>query len=762
MEKAAKAPRAFQEDAKRRRIRDSENLFALTTEKHSAKQSGISELLVELEQRLRALRAIRKLDPAQCAEEILAILRELVRFDGVSASLDFELPHFLQTLWAEAPIRALVEDILRAARAVLSPNSTIQLRESYQPDRRIAQLDFFLDWYAQRRAALCLFGDHNLYGAAAVLVQSVVHDQVFLGERGFEVVSTVRVDGLEFQSLWLSVALFHEGNQVRVKNGWEYWAGDSELFVLPRGRAQDAREQYASSVMPIIPHDQRAIYHGLKLFIPYAALDLPPNSRQQIDCEVSLLSSSGSVLSADACTETLALPGGAAASSAATAAPSPAALGFWARNVGNGDSVSLLSVEQERRVEARREIHSLRIHGDLLLVNRREQSLTLEVRFLTREGNLIESEFPSFSARDGAFLYRSTIVPGEIIARYPSLACSIPLVALELDAGTHELLAELIVLDQEREIVCGAVRLIELTVTSPIPGQRVEIDEIDAMLPEKIDSTLYIEHVTIDSNHVFNSRDAIRAEIFFIDHAVQSELMQIRAVLRAAHPDSRQPERSIVRGLSFFRQSGRHEHSAVFVFDCDDVLRMASGVTNERLLHLEIQVFDARGETQLSARRTFTVKPHFGVERLVPTNSLYGRHHVEIVDAQLRETPQRGGEMLIELVTNFDLLSTEKTPYSLYVEPLSKPRDAKAVERISPDGFLVEIPPPAIEAALTTHRALFQEPRYVRVPQALRASGARALKMMLFSPSGRLLQVVYQRLAPSSLIDRPISAAQPQ
>lgn len=750
MESAAENRRVFQEDAKRRRARDTDNLFAIAPEKQHVRSprpslQSVSQVLVGLEQRIRDLRAAKNLAAGACAEEVLAIIRELIRFEGVSGSLDFELPHFFQALWAEAPIRALVESIVRVARAILNPNCNKPLLDAYHPAQQIALVDYLIDWYAQRRATLALFDGQHVFGAGAVVVRSVTHDQFFLGERGFEIVSSVRVDGFEFQSLWLSATLFSESAPVRVRKGWEYWARDSELFVVARDQSFDSRDQYVASVMPIVPRDQRAIYHALRLFVPYSALDLPASARQQIDCEVSLLSASGAVLSADACTETLTLPG--ESERARPAIPSLPALGFWPRNVGNGDTVTVTGVEQQRRIEARREIHSLVLSSDMLFVNRVGQTLTLEVRFLTREGNVIESEYPSYSGRDGSFLYRSAITVSTIIARYPELSCEIPMVALDLDPGNHELIAELIVLDAQNEVICGAVSVVGLMVVEPHPGQLIEMRESCAEAPDKIDSTLFVEGVSIDASYVFNSRDAVRAEIVFTDRAQRTELMQLRAVLSVAESGAGDAfERAVARGMSFVRRSNQHEHRMVFIFDCDEVLRMASGIVNKRLLKLDVEVLDTQGQLNVSTRRTFTVPAQFGVERGVPSQSLYGKNDVEIIDAQIRETPQRGGELLIELTTNFDLLSMEREGYSLYVEPLNRPRDAKALERISPDGFLVEIKPPTIEQSLVAQWALVQQHSVVRMPQALRASGARGLKMMLFSPSGRLLQVVYQRL----------------
>ncbi len=450
--------------------------------------------------------------------------------------------------------------------------------------------------------------------------------------------------------------------------------------------------------------------------------------------EVSLLSSGGTVLCADACSETISLPLG----SDRGAVPSPSALGFWPRNIGRGDFISITKCETQRKVEARRDVYSLKVECDLTLIDRQSDSLQVELRLLTREGALIESELPSYRNRDGAFVFCSAVVPQEIVAHYPSLQCIVPLIAFELDAGLHNLLAEVIIFDREKSIVCGDICEISIDMPLPIPGQRAEIEDIRADAPTKIDSPLFVEQIVIDSSYQFNSRDALRVEVVVLDQAPVFEPMQSRLSLAAPGGAAH------ARGLSLLRHSQTTEQSLLYVFDCDEVLKLA-GDARELIIHFEL--LDRKGEIQLSTTRNIFLAPHFGLEKGVPSSAIYGRNEVEIVDAQIRETPQRGGELLLNVTANFDTLACEKQNYALYIEPLRTPRSAKPEPGLASDGFYVEFPPPKAAQQSAPPMKLLQEAQLVRVPFSQQNSGAYGLKLMLLSPSGRLLQVVYQKFS---------------
>lgn len=745
METAAKPRLAIPNDRNRsRRPADAEPLFVVSSDKPPAAlpvsgrppfdQSGLTALLFSLEARLRQIRLTRKPDPRVCAEEILAMLRELARFDRDVASLDVALPELLGELWAPAYMRSLVLKLLSDARLVLHPRVSASVLAQYETSVQIARFDGFLEWFSRRHAALLAYAEHPLCDAGDVLITGILHDQHFLGERGCEVFASVRVDGLEFQTLWVRAMVYCGEEPVALRDGWHFWAHDPEQFSFQREAEEIDSSGSFVSLLPVMPVDQRAIYDQVRLFVPYAALDLPLQSRQQLDFEVALLSSSGRVLASDACCETIALPG----ASSSRPIPSPAALGFWERNVGRDESIVIRRVCVARRLEARREIHMLEVEYDLCVVSREVEELSVEMRLLTLEGNLIESALRGFAARDGSFLFRQSFNPDSPVASVPSSLYTVPLTALELDAGVHDLLVELTVIGADNRVICGAVE--RLSLEMPEMKYPALIEEPEAAVEQAIDTALTITGVTINGGWRFNLRDALRVEVSLFDGGVLPAAVDMRVLVDCVE-GHREGAALLMRALHIERSGDERELSRIFTFDSEEVLKLFPENRVASALEITVEIVDHRRAVILSTTRECLLGEHFGRERNAHTVSR-AMHELEILDAEVRSTPQRGGECLVDLVLNFDPVRCEHGDYTLYCEPIVPGR---AVTGSGGDGCMVELPPPLVSVT-SPGLSMVQERRTVRLPLAASAFAAHGARLMLFSPGGRLLQVVYQRV----------------
>jgi hypothetical protein len=742
METAEKLRRAISKDKKKSRFNSGEGALFVVPNNETKNSTSAADTFVDLldqfEKKITNLARSRAQATTSCAEEICSLLRELLRNLTGALVVSDALTVLADYYWADPVIVSMIEKIESdALRVIQSLLPVTRKSESYNSHQQIARLRNFSEWLRRRQATLCYFEDRAIVETAAVVIRSVLHDRERLGVRGFEVLVSARLESFEYQALWLCLQLYADGEPVLVRPEWSLWQEDGELFIVSKEEAAALNVPKFTTVIPITPSQQRLLIDAATLFVPYAALDVVTSRRTEIEIEVLLLSEAGISIAADASTEFCAVPPD---SQHSPTIPSPLSLGFWPHNLSTGEIIRQLTVAPSCAIVANREVHVVQVAADLELYNREGQVLTVEIRFLTRAGHLIESELEGYRTPNGTFLYSQPLYPDSECMRYSPLRLSIPLIALELDPGQVELFAEVTILDRNRQVVCGDL----VTAGLFVPDlTRIRSSATAMLSPSSSDTVLTLKALSIDSAYSINQRDAVRIEVLLADSAQHREVCQLRLKIHPTQASTSYQDQVIVRGLIVERGSDWPERSFVFVIDGEEFMPSHPDGLQVLSFTATIDLIDSRGLSKIRTKRSFVLADNFANECGAWLDSSYAGQGVEIIDAQTRCTPLRGGEVLIDLAINCEHSAAHQKPYPIYFEPVRRLNNSRGQVHEKIEGCVVEIallPPSSLELVCAGER---QQRQQVRLPRLFQSPEYDSLKMMLFSPEGQLLQVLY-------------------
>ncbi|MBN8549399.1 MAG: hypothetical protein J0M12_08805 [Deltaproteobacteria bacterium] len=441
-----------------------------------------------------------ELSSKQLGREVLTILRQIIREDSDPTTHDDAVETLFHRLWGEPVMQKLFVDLHNRACAILhtSHNSIPDMER----DVVAAELEQIVSWYERRKFSLAMLREQKSADDAIFGLQ-VFHDRSHAGVDGFEVSCGLGLVGHRNEELWLKVFVRSFGEYVFARDGWEHWIDDTETLVravVPVGTSQE--ELRVSSIVPISPPGQRSIFDTVRCFLPYAALDLPAG-RQDVVIEVGLFDSRGRCLLSDSQSELVSIP----ATEEIIPIPSPQSVGLWPSNVSSGDSISRVKIQRGFRDESR---EVLTILSNIDLAGHRGEALSLECRFMNLQGELVESGLAAMMEPDGSFLFRSELMIMSDLWRVYERAIEIPLAALSLDAGSHDLLCQLTLVDATRRVLCGTFERFSLEIQPESIAPQAPLHEQDALMesPDPM-SDLQIGAFSIEPESRFNGTSVI-------------------------------------------------------------------------------------------------------------------------------------------------------------------------------------------------------------------------------------------------------------
>lgn len=417
------------------------------------RSTNLGAFLVEAGEQIHALRSS---DAAAVpfAETAFGILTTFLERETGCTSLEDSMGLLFHQMWGGAAQLRLLADLFYNLRSFLCRADAPSADEDLPYDRTtlLNELESVLSWYGHRKVSLAVLEEECArQGEADALFGMRIFDQKCNhGQPGFEVACGLRISGHAGEQLWLKVQ-FREGS--RFLKGRHAWLDQAGLKYCTR-----ATEGRVSAVLPISPEHQRLMIDEAKLFIPYVALGLQPGT-QTVEVVLSLTSRDGAELLSAARPHTFIVPPSFQVRDVSLY--SPHLLGMWENDPVHGDGLSCFSVAASSE--------ALTITGDVSLYDREEAPLTLACRVLYDD----ETEVP-LSDESRARL-KAVLTPDRPVKVYQGLTFSLPLLALNLEAGHYDVLVEVTLCACDGRLLFGTretacVEIAPITVENPLAG----------------------------------------------------------------------------------------------------------------------------------------------------------------------------------------------------------------------------------------------------------------------------------------------------
>lgn len=689
-----------------------------------------------------------ELSSKQLGREVLAILRQLIREDSDPSTHDDAVETLFHRLWGEPVMQRLFVDLHNRACAIL--HTAHRSFVDMERDVVATELEQIISWYERRKFSLAMLQSQGGQDDCIFGLQ-VYHDRSSVGVDGFEVSCGLCLIGHRSEELWLKVFVRSFGEFVLVRPGWEHWIDDTETLVraVPRAGEPDGDER-VSSIVPVCPAGQRSIIDSVRCFLPYAALDLPPG-RQDVMIEVGLYDSQGRRLLFGSQPERLSIP----AAENIKPVPSPQSLALWPGNSFAGDSISRVRVQRGFRDDSR---EVLTILSNLELSGHRGETLQLECRIMDLQGSLVESGQASMMDPDGSFALRSDLVVASDVWRFYDRALEIPLTALSLDEGLHDLLCRLTVLDSTRRILCGTVERLNLEISAEsIAPQAVTSEHEIVMESPDPTSDLQIGAFSVDPEARFNGTPVVALAISL--SAPDWRTKVCRVVLSVEQdpimtPSTKlrlRPQRHTLC-CGGFETASRQTLSAQFSAHelASYLLLPPEGVK----LLARVQVYTLDDRLIFNRTRPFLLRQQ-EVSGSSQVAAFAGSGNARISHIETR--PVVGSvDIKTDLAVNLRLDDPEACRFSVYHEVLDPQGQALRQHR----GLEAELLPGSIlslDFSENAFRCRYREGWFqihldlqnTLCPsgeQAIPEPGVYTLKVMLFTEQGRLTHVVHQSL----------------
>lgn len=701
----------------------------------------LSEFLLKLEQRTRQIRA-SGLRGRALAEEVQAILREFVRGEGDSYGLEEGLEAVLHRLWAGPSVRGALFDLYRRSARVLQPRATAAEQERFRPEFVAYELGELLGWYAKRKTTQYRLDEAGEEGDDIISPPVITHDVFYCGARGCEVAVAMRLLGHEFESLWFKVFLEHDGKPIHARRAWHWWIDETDSFL---GAAPEKLGRF-SSIAPIVPSSQRLLVDSLKVFIPYAAIDIHPG-RYDFQVEGGVYDQRGNRLLHCVASDVFHIP---PPYQEGPSVPSPAALGLWSNDAVSGDRLEHVRVAQITRSENARQAHFLKVQADLELCGHVDELVQLECRFMTRDGDLIDGDTSLYTARDGTFCASLELRPQRSRAKYFDIELLVPVVALALDAGRYDLFCEIALVLPNQRTLCGVIQPVEVVV----PDYQAQRGRLELRDPESpaADSGLRLAGVDISPVYAFDLKECIRVETVLSSQDWGESIYSLSVSIEGRSDDAAEFPVA-VKSVCLGGEPGNADRSIVFNFDRGLLAAPGARMHDEDVAcRCRVRVTSLDDRCVLESIRHFTLPPAecgYDVQDLAPS----GAGGVEIVDI-VPNVPSSNHRVTFDVLLNVSTMVPEPGAYSLYYEITTAGDVAaeNAAGSASLGGQLRAIDFSQTLVPVSDCPGWFQRRIEIECERSgaqaagARGSRGRMLKVMIFSHAGRLLQVAYHRL----------------
>ncbi len=457
--------------------------------------------------------------PKQLAREVLSIQRQLIREEAGAGVQGDAIEALYERLWAEPPMQRLFLDLYNKSCAIL--HSAMSSVEGFDRAIVAADLERIISWYVQRKNTLTAL-ERRGTSDDALLNLAVRHDRSFLGVKGIEISCSLALSGHRFQDLWFKVFLRSGGSFVGVRAGWEHWVDETEtlLKIVPVNSSHPVEGARVSAILPVSPASEHCLVDDLRCFIPYAAMDLVAGPHE-VMVEAGIYEASGKRLLFVNQSEQISI----AEVDDEYPIPSLQSFAVWPVDVATGDSIERLRIRRGHR-EGNREV--LAITYSLELWGHRDEPLKLRCRVLSMQGDPVDGGINSMREGDGSFLYESELTLTSDIARFYDRSLEIPLHALSLDEGQHELFCMLSVVDGSGRTLCGAFERFALNIEGAQlmpPGAEEERSGIPSGSDPSLD--LQIGGFLVDAEARFNGTPTIKLGITLASSAWLTKVCRV-------------------------------------------------------------------------------------------------------------------------------------------------------------------------------------------------------------------------------------------
>ncbi len=415
------------------------------------KSGNLGAFLAEVGERIHELK-VRKLAPAEFTNSVFEILTSFLVRETGSRNLEDSMGLLFHQMWGGgAELRLLADLYYRLRKLKVQSSQPASWQEiDFDQSRFLTELEAVLCWYGRRKVSLSVL-DEELprdHEADVLFGVRLFDGRIRHGVPGFEVVCGLRLSGHADEQLWLKVQFRDGTNFLKGKHAWLDQSGLNYCTRSTEGRV--------SAVLPISPDHQRLIVDEAKVFIPYVALGVQPG-KQTLETVLSLVAEDGAELLVHSQVHTFVVP--PCFEIREVSSFSPHLLGMWENDVARGDGLFDFGVDTSAE--------ALTIKGNVSLFDRDEKDVKLECRLLHED----ETEITlSDRYRD---LLSATLIPDRPVRFYANASFSIPLLALNLEEGHHEILVEVVLIASNgrllfgtREMVC--VEIAALTVDNPL------------------------------------------------------------------------------------------------------------------------------------------------------------------------------------------------------------------------------------------------------------------------------------------------------
>lgn len=616
-------------------------------------------------QRFRARKFRTKVKvQARVADLVIETIRQIAHRETGIYSIDAPLHQLLSLMCAGSVEGGIVTGLVRRAQKALHKRDAVERERgradermsvqqrglSYDISRELDELEMFVKWYVRRKMSLAdlqidlkdavsvvnaggdLFHDEG----DLVFGLDVMHDHQVFGVKGCLLSCGLRLIGRDGQALWLRVSVERDGKEIPVRSEWSSWsdpADGSDIEVLP------AKSPFCSLV-PIRPNSQRLVIDEIRAFFPYAALDLE-DGRQDVDVIISVIDEDGQEIIRISRSESLCIPSSA---NMGPVVPAPHALGMWPHDVVSGDKISEFSVVSTYKMVAGWERNSITVQFDLSLFMHAGESVTLECRFVNDQGQVVElsslgvpyiaSELNVAVESVSSYRYRRVLNPKSAWSVYQGLCIDVPVEFLQLDAGTHDITCELVIVSEDERILCGDMGRVSVTV----PVYRDELETSRGQVE--------LESIEVDPNWTYGSDDSIRVQATFCPQNANHQIAELAAgrvgelfspyrvlisleredehvLLQAFSDPLGMSFKPVTRSICVEGHSEGMEHSVVTNFSKREVLGWSFPPDSARIgskvrLFSRVTALNVRGEVIASEKREFFVKiPSTGGRQVV-------------------------------------------------------------------------------------------------------------------------------------------------
>lgn len=389
------------------------------------------------------------------AYEIIEFFTILVRHETGLISPRRGLSLSLDKLCAGRAWSSLAMGIMRWADKTISNPSTNDFIDQGEVER---DLESILDWYSQRSLSIdSLMTQSNATVSYDQLFKiEIFHDHYEQSNHGFLVQAGLALFGRANQSLWLKIFVVLDGEYVLPRPGWDSWIDDTEIFSI----SNDRNSPCFAAILPIAPETQRAILDNVRVFVPYAALDLPVD-KQEVEIEASLYNEKGEQLLRASTKEVMSVSpyreqGYKMLSYQAQGLwPEDSARGFAVRNIFSTTE----EIQNKKKIE-----HEIKLNMDIDMLGEPNSEFFIEVRCAHTDGELIASKKPE--SADNTIIYRVPIKLARPVYTLHDYSIKFPLNRLNLDGSEEQISIEVCLIDSHERVQCGAISVLDLPVSA--------------------------------------------------------------------------------------------------------------------------------------------------------------------------------------------------------------------------------------------------------------------------------------------------------